>query len=208
MVKYRKKSVNSIKPLEIYFLKENDHFSNKILKKYMNFCHNNDLDFNIKLIPTMLDQKFINASTILKPEAKGVDSQLCYLCEIISNGHNSFQNLENFTKSCIRDRLFFGISPLHALINFTNFVIYKVSTVINNFNIEEINNRLEESFKISFLEIKRGFGSKITGNVARNFFEKFDLFARTINLPIKFLSEAKSLLNLLRTSDNINLKEL
>ena len=50
------------------------------------------LNLASKIYPTMIDQKSIDACTLLKPGDKGVDSQRCYLCGKRSSGDNSFQN--------------------------------------------------------------------------------------------------------------------
>ena len=91
----------------------------------------------------MMDQKAINVCKILKPGENFSDNQKCFSCHIRSTGQDSFQDL---SKSYIakKENLFFGISPLHALFSSTKFLIFNVSSVVNNFSKEQLNCMLEE----------------------------------------------------------------
>ena len=120
-------STENFFPLEIIFEKENDLLTSNLFKKYMRFfSEKHNFDFTLIVLPTMMDQKSINACCILKEGAKGVDTHLCYLCSLRSSGQNSFQNL-NKEYSVNDEFLIFGISPLHAMLNVTNFIIYNIS---------------------------------------------------------------------------------
>ena len=134
-----------------------------------------NINFNVALIFSMMDQKSINACVMKKPGSKGVDSCCCYICKLRSVGMKNFQNFESSTLPASSEQCYlFGISPLHGLLNFTKFVIYNVATQINEIEKTELNDKLTKNFKIDFNEIKRGHGSKITGNVARMFFSNFE----------------------------------
>ena len=196
-------SVSSTFLLELHFIKENDRFSSEIFEKYSMFFSNIDnFDFKVSFFPTMMDQKSINCCTILKPEAKGCDSMLCFVCKCRSQGANSFQDIKTFTIN--KSNLIFGISPLHALLNFTKFLIFNISVKLNSFTKEELNNLLENKFNIKFSEVEHGFGSKITGNVARLFFKDLESFSHTIPVPINAVEDINIILNLIRQSEPVD----
>ena len=199
-------STENFFPLEIIFEKENGLSTNNIFKKYMSFfSEKNNFDFKLIVLPTMMGQKSINACCILKDGAKGVDTHLCYLCSLRSSCQNSFQNLSK-EYSANDQFLIFAISPLHAFLNVTKFIIYNISPTINNFSKQEINSRLESAFNIHFNEIRRGFGTKITGNVARLFFENTHLFSKTIVLPTHFIENFKKILYFIRSKERIDMQ--
>lgn len=194
-------SVNSTLLLELNFIKENDAFSADCYQKYKSFFADDaNFDFRVCFFPTMMDQKAINSCTLLKPGAKGCDTKKCFLCNKRTCGENSFQNFNKQTK-CVKENLVFGISPLHALLNFTKFIIFNVSSELNGYSKEQLNSKLEEKYKIKFSEVQHGFGTKITGNVARLFFADRSSFAETISLPISFINDANAVLEMIRQTE-------
>lgn len=201
-------SVNQCKPLEIHFCKENDKLSLSIFQKFTNLCKNTEFDlFDLNLIPSMMDQKAINACTIFQPPNKGSDTKKCYICKLRSVGKNSFQNIRASSSNTSCEILHFGLSNLHALLNFTKFIIYDVAAVINKKSKIEINNDLSSVYNIDFAEVRRGFGSQITGNIARNFYKDCNKFASALNIDYSFVENVNIFLKMLRSSEPINYEQ-
>ena len=98
----------------------------------------------------------------------------------------------------------FGISPLHALLNLTKFLIFNVSAKINSFTKEQLNSLLQNKYKIKFAEVEHGFGSKITGNVARLFFKDIEAFSSVIIVPIHIVEDINIILNLIRQCNPVD----
>ena len=200
-------STDWCKPIEIVWRKENDTMTNEKFNYYQRYKNFKSLQykFNIILIFSMMDQKAINACNLKKPTTKGVDSCCCYICKFRSIGKRNFQNFDPCVEPENERELYeFGLSPLHGLLNFTKFIIYNVATTINQTEKNLINERLTQSFNIDFGEIKRGFGSKITGNVARMLFRNIEKFSNTIKVDIIFLKNVEIMLEMVRSKQLIN----
>ena len=59
--------------------------------------------------------------------------------------------------------------------------------------------------EINFPEVKHGFGSKITGNVARLFLKDHVEFADVKKLPVELIENDSELLKIIRQTDNIEI---
>ena len=145
----------------------------------------------------MMDQKSINYCTILKPEAKGCDSKLCFMFKCRSKGA-----IKTFTIN--KSNLIFVISSFHVLLNFTKFLIVNVSVNLNSLTKEQPNNLLENKFNIKFSEVEHGFKSKITRNLARLFFKDLESFSHTIPVPINVVEDKNIILYLIRQREPVD----
>lgn len=137
----------------------------------------------------MCDQKVTSACVQVDIENK---KQACssqwYLCKILSYGPNSFQNDRSISKENY-DRVAFGLSTLHGLLNISKILIYDVSPYFRKLDKKEskiLNEaNILELFKINLPEIKHGYVSKMTGNIARCFFNNPELFSKAIYVLIE-----------------------
>ena len=195
-------SVESCKPLEILFMKENDIDTYKIFQKYKKLIadFNSESKFLVQAFFTMCDQKAINSSVMVNLlEKKLPCSNRCYICGLLSYGKKSFQEQRNISNT-IFENFEFGLSTLHGLINVAKFLIYNVSPVFRKCSKEEAKLINEEEilkvFKIDLSFIKHGFGSKITGNIARRFFKNYNQFSNCINVPVDLIKFFKQLLEI------------
>ena len=209
-------STHSCKPLEFYFANESDNFSHRIFLKYTKYqnVHNASPSrkFKLTILFTMMDQKAIN-SCCLATLNKNSYTKRCYICMKDSIGKNSF-NIEGANSSENIENLEFGLSSLHFLLNSTKFLIDNLAKKNRN----DIRSEILAEYKIDLFDVRHGFGTQITGNVARRMLKDKEKFAKMLGIEktiVELFSEiienisSKSLTNTqIFTKNCIELKKL
>ena len=161
---------------------------------------------------TMIDQKVLN-------NIMDIPMHSCGMC----GAHPSdFMELRNYDSQLFRpyaDALNFGISPLHAWINFTNHLLKLAchQPILANRACGEVNKRLcrskkEEIYTKLFERIgikvgvpnPNGPGNSNTGNCARRAFENPALFAEILELDEQIVTDFKTILICISSRHRIN----
>ena len=199
-------SVDYCYPLEIIFSKDTDVLTKNIYEKYnKSLTEASTEEFRIEHFFTMVDQKAINAAVQTNISLKkNACSNRCYICSKLSYGQNSFQQ-SACSIELESEAIDFGLNTLHGLLNIVKYLIYNVAPNENN-RIESILDRINTSFKINLSEIKHGFGSTLTGNLARRFLNNPEIFAECTKLEMSLIVVVKKILADIRSFEMIDLE--
>ena len=165
-----------------------------------------------RLFMTMIDQKVLN-------NIMDIPMHSCGLC---GAGPSDFMQICNYDTQLFQpyaDALNFGISPLHAWINFMNHLLKlschqpirsnracgEVNKQICRDKKEEIHRKLFERIGIKVgVPNPNGPGNSNTGNCARRAFENPAIFAEILELDEQIVTDFKTILICISSRHRIN----
>ena len=93
---------------------------------------------------------------------------------------------------------------MHALINMTKFSIYRV----NSLKLDEINKVLKSKFKIDCDQVKTGYGSQITGNVARKLLAQPKILSNVLKIDFEVVDLFSQILEFCRSPQKYKKNEI
>ena len=142
----------------------------------------NKIEFHHEFIQTMMDGKVTRIVT------DGKSSSVCYICDPPTTPTNMNDLTQLLKKNICKEKLCYGIAPLHLYINtmecvlhisyrlpFKKWSIKKGSSnqIIAEEKKRAIKEKLKKRIGITIETPKHGFGSSHTGNMARTFFKNY-----------------------------------
>lgn len=161
---------------------------------------------------TMVDGKVCNSLSDTKSTLR------CYLCAATSKDFNDIRSMAN--RRIKRENLSFGISVLHAWIRMLEcllHVAYKLPTRTwrtNNENVilvEENKARIQSEFKSKMSLIidkpKPGYGNSNDGNVARKFFQNYEMSSSITGIDAALIKKFYFILQILSSGFKVDEKK-